>query len=224
MARKKVRIGELLVDNHVISEAQLQSALGEQKKSGLKLGRQLIEAGYVDEDKFLGFLSQQLDIPNVDLARYETRANFVELLPETYARRFRAIVLDVKNDVTLVGMANPTTIFAMDEIERILKMSLDPAVVRESDLLAAIERNYRKTGEIHSLAEELHDELDTGSDFDLSQMETGSEENDAAVVRLLKSIFEDAVQVGTSDIHIEPDEHCLRIRQRIDGVLHEQIM
>lgn len=226
MARKKIRIGELLVENRVISEAQLQSALSEQKKSGLKLGRQLIEAGYIDEDKFLGFLSAQLDIPNVDLPRYETRPNFVELLPETYARRFRAIVLDVKNDVALVGMADPTNIFAMDEIERILRMSLNPAVVRESDLLAAIERNYRRTSEIHSLAEELRDELDSGSssDFDLAQLEDGGEESDAAVVRLLKSIFEDAVQVGTSDIHIEPDEHCLRIRQRIDGVLHEQVM
>ena len=224
MARKKVRIGELLVENGVISEAQLQSALAEQKKTGLKLGRQLVEAGYIEENRFLEFLSQQLDIPNVDLARYETRASVVELLPETYARRFRAIVLDVKDDVALVGMADPTNIFAMDEIERILKMSLDPAVVRESDLLAAIDRNYRRTSQIQDLAEELHEELDSSSDFDLSQMETGAEENDAAVVRLLKSIFEDAVQVGTSDIHIEPDEACLRIRQRIDGVLHEQIM
>src|SRR6056297_3241465 len=113
MARRKIRIGELLVDNHVISEAQLQSALAEQKKSGLKLGRQLIEAGYVDEDRFLDFLSRQLDIPNVDLARYETRPQLVELLPETYARRFRAIVLDVKDGVALVGMADPTNIFAM---------------------------------------------------------------------------------------------------------------
>ncbi len=224
MARKKIRIGELLVENAVISEAQLTSALSEQKKTGLKLGRQLIEAGYIDENRFLEFLSQQLDIPNVDLARYETRPGIVDLLPETYARRFRAIVLDVKNDVALVGMADPTNIFAMDEIERILKMSLDPAVVRESDLLAAIDRNYRRTSQIQDLAEELHEELDSSSDFDLSQMETGAEEGDAAVVRLLKSIFEDAVQVGTSDIHIEPDENCLRIRQRIDGVLHEQIM
>ncbi len=224
MARKKIRIGELLVENQVISEAQLQSALAEQKKTGLKLGRQLIEAGYLDEDRFLEFLSQQLDIPCVDLARYETRTEFVELLPETHARRFRAIVLDVKNDVALVGMADPTNIFAMDEIERIIKMSLEPAVVRESELLAAIDRNYRRTSEIHSLAEELHDELDTGSDFDLAQLEAGVEESDAAVVRLLRSIFEDAVQVGTSDIHIEPDETCLRIRQRIDGVLHEQTM
>lgn len=225
MARKKVRIGELLVDNHVISEAQLQSALAEQKQTGLKLGRQLIEAGYVDEDRFLEFLSQQLDIPLVDLVHYETRPNVVELLPETYARRFRAIVLDAKNGRALIGMADPTNIFAMDEIERILKMPLDPAVVRESELLAAIDRNYRKTSEIHSIAEELHEELDSGaSDFDLSQLDENVEGNEAAVVRLLKSIFEEAIQIGSSDIHIEPDETCLRIRQRIDGMLHEQVM
>lgn len=225
MGRKKIRIGELLVDSHVISEAQLQSALATQKKSGLKLGRQLIEAGYIDEDRFLDFLSQQLDIPLVDLTRYETRPNVVELLPETYARRFRAIVLDVKNEVATVGMADPTNIFAMDELERLLKMSMKPAVVRESELLSAIDKNYGKTNEIQTLAEELHDELDAGhSDFDLSQLAETSEENDAAVVRLLKSIFEDAVRTGTSDIHIEPDEACLRVRQRIDGVLREQVM
>ena len=224
MARKKVRIGELLVENGVISEAQLENALAEQRKTGLKLGRQLIEAGYIDEDRFLEFLSQQLDIPCVDLARYETKKAIVELLPESYARRFRAIVLDVKNGIAMVGMADPTNIFAMDEIERLVKMTMEPAVVRESELLAAIDRNYRRTSEIHSLAEELHDELDSSSDFDLSQLENGLEESEAAVVRLLKSIFEDAVQTGTSDIHIEPDESCLRIRQRIDGVLHEQVM
>ncbi len=224
MVRKKVRIGELLVENHVISEAQLSAALAEQKRSGLKLGRQLIEAGYVDEDRFLDFLSQQLDIPCVDLVRYETRPGVVERLPETYARRFRAIVLDVKDDVATVGMADPTNIFAIDEIERILKITVEPAVVRESELLGALDRSYRRTSEIHSLAEELHEELDSSSDFDLSQIEAETEESDAAVVRLLKSIFEDAVQTGTSDIHIEPDESCLRIRQRIDGVLHEQMM
>lgn len=223
MSRRKIRIGELLVENQVISESQLRQALGEQKRSGLKLGRQLIEAGYVDEDRFLTFLSQQLDIPLVDLARYETRPEIVDLLPETYARRFRALVLDVKGDVATVGMSDPTNIFAMDEIERLLKKSVEPAVVRESELLAAIDRSYRRTSEIRSLAEELHEELDS-SDFDLTELEADTSGGDAAVVRLLKSIFEDAIQVGTSDIHIEPDESCLRIRQRVDGVLHEQVM
>lgn len=224
MARKKVRIGELLVESRVISETQLRSALERQKKTGLKLGRQLIEAGYLSEDRFLEFLSQQLEIPHVDLTRYEIRQSTAELLPETAARRFRAIVLEVKDGTALVGMADPTNIFAMDEIERILKLAVEPAVVRESELLAAIDRSYSRTSEIHSLAEELHDELDSGSDFDLSQLDANVGESDAAVVRLLKSIFEDAVRSGTSDIHIEPDEVCLRIRQRIDGVLREQVM
>jgi MSHA biogenesis protein MshE len=224
VARKKVRIGELLVENRVISETQLRNALESQKKTGLKLGRQLIEAGYVSEDRFLEFLSQQLEIPHVDLTRYEIQKATAELLPETAARRFRAIVLEVKNGTALVGMADPTNIFAMDEIERLLKLSVEPAVVRESELLAAIDRNYSRASEIHTLAEELHDELDSSSDFDLSQLDANVGESDAAVVRLLKSIFEDAVRSGTSDIHIEPDEVCLRIRQRIDGLLHEQVM
>jgi len=226
MPRKRIRIGELLVENRVISESQLQSALADQKKTGLKLGRQLIEAGYIDEDRFLEFLSQQLDVPLVDLAHYETHSQFVELLPETYARRFRSIVLDSKDGRALVGMADPTNIFAMDEIERILKMSLDPAVVRESDLIEAIDRGYGQTTDIASIAEELHEELDTGESkgFDLAQLDVGVEESEAAVVRLLKSIFEDAVRSGTSDVHIEPDEACLRIRKRVDGMLHEQVM
>jgi MSHA biogenesis protein MshE len=224
VARKKIRIGELLVENGVISETQLRSALETQKKSGLKLGRQLIEAGYISEDRFHEFLSQQLEIPHVDLARYEIRKAIAELLPETYARRFRAIVLDVKDGTATVGMADPTNIFAMDEIERILKLTIEPAIVRESELLAAIDRHYSRASEIHTLAEELHEELDSGSDFDLSQLDANVGESDAAVVRLLKSVFEDAVRSGTSDIHIEPDEVCLRIRQRIDGVLREQVM
>ena len=106
MARKRIRIGELLVQNHVISEAQLQVALSEQRKTGLKLGHQLIEAGYIDEEKFLSFLSQQLDIPNIDLEQYALQPKVVELLPETYARRFRSLVLDVKNDVAMVMVLN----------------------------------------------------------------------------------------------------------------------
>ncbi len=223
MARKKVRIGELLVGNGVITEAQLDGALAEQKKTGLKLGRQLIQSGAVDEDRFLSFLSEQLDIPCIQLAHYHLRSEVVQLLPETHARRFRAIILEAKDDSVLVGMADPTNIFALDEIEQVVGKTANPAVVRESELIAAIDQNYRRTEEIKNIAEELRDELgDSG--FDLTQLEARVEESDAPVVRLLKSIFEDAVQMNASDIHIEPDESCLRIRLRIDGVLHEQVM
>ncbi len=223
MKRKKIRIGELLVSNGVISEDQLETALAEQKKTGLKLGRQLIAEGFLDEDGLLSFLSEQLDIPCVDLGQFNVQAEVVKTLPETYARRFRAVVLEDRKDHLLVGMADPTNIFALDEIERTLKRNVHPAVVRESEILHTIDLVYRKTDEISSLAEELDEELH-GSAVDLSMLESKVEESDAPVVRLLKSIFEDAIQINSSDIHIEPDENVLRIRQRVDGVLQEQVM
>lgn len=223
MARKKIRIGELLVHNGVISEEQLTAALAEQKKTGLKLGRQLIEEGSLDEDRFLNFLSEQLRIPCIDLTTFNVDNELVSIMSETYARRFRAIVLEDRKDHLLVGMADPTNIFALDEIERALKRNVQPAVVRESEILRTIDLIYRKTSEISSLAEELDEELH-GDAFDLSILESKVEESDAPVVRLLKSIFEDAIQINSSDIHIEPDEFVLRIRQRVDGVLQEQVM
>ncbi len=221
--RKKIRIGDLLVQNKVISEAQLGAALAEQKKSGRKLGRTLVDLGYVEEERLLRFLSQQLDIPYVDLRHYKVRPETVRLLAETYARRYRAIVLDDSGPEILVGMADPTDIFGYDELSRILKRPLRQAVVREADLLRTVDVVYRRTEEIVSIAEELNEDL-TQHDYDLAQIMQTDEAADAPVARLLKTLFEDAVQVNASDIHIEPDENVLRIRQRVDGVLQEQVM
>ncbi|MEW6647562.1 MAG: GspE/PulE family protein [Pseudomonadota bacterium] len=221
--KKKIRIGDLLVEHKIISEAQLQSALAEQKKSGLKLGRTLIALGYLSEDQLLEFLSRQLQIPFIDLKHYKYKPDTIRLIPETLARRYRVIVLDNAQETVLVGMADPTDIFAYDELARILKKPLREAVVREADLLRTIDQVYRRTEEISSLAEELSEEL-SETDFDLATLAQTTDVTDAPVVKLLQSIFEDAVQVGASDIHIEPDENVLRIRQRIDGVLHEQVM
>jgi MSHA biogenesis protein MshE len=123
----------------------------------------------------------------------------------------------------LVGMADPTDIFAYDEISKQLKCNIQQAVVRESQLLTTIDQSYRRTSAISSLAEELHDEL-SDTDFDLAQLGQDEDVTNAPVVKLLQTLFEDAVQVGASDIHIEPDENVLRIRQRIDGILQEQVM
>ena len=221
--RKKIRIGDLLVRNKVISEAQLSAALAEQKKSGRKLGRTLIDLGYVEEERLLRFLSQQLDIPFVDLRHYKVRPETVRLLAEIYARRYRAIVLDDAGPETLVGMADPTDIFGYDELSRILKRPVRQAVVREADLLRTIDVVYRHTDEIVSIAEELSEDL-SQHDYDLAQLMRTDEAADAPVARLLKTLFEDAVQVSASDIHIEPDENVLRIRQRVDGILQEQVM
>lgn len=221
--RQKIRLGDLLVDNHIISKSQLDKALATQKQSGTRLGRTLIDLGYIDEKGLLDFLSQQLRIPYVDLRYFQLRPAIVKRLPETLARRFRAIVLEQQPEQMLLGFADPTDLTAQDEISRILKAPVGVAIVRENDLLAAFDTIYRRTEEISSIAEELGEEL-AASDFDLAQLALDVDIADAPVVRLLQSLLEDAVQIKASDIHIEPDENVLRLRLRIDGVLQEQVM
>lgn len=221
--KKKIRIGDLLIQNGVITEDQLMTALAEQKKTGRKLGRALIELGFVEEDKLLDLLSRQLEIPFVQLRHYQFNQDLIKKLPETHARRFRAIVLDEQQGELLIGMTDPMDLMALDEIGRAVRQPTRQAVVRESELLTTLDMVYRRTDEISNLAEELDSEL--GDDaFDLAELTTTGDDSEAPVVKLLQSIFEDAVQARASDIHIEPDEHVVRIRQRIDGVLQEHVM
>lgn len=221
--RQKIRIGELLVKNGIITEDQLMSALATQKKSGSKLGNTLIELGLVTSQQLHEFLADQLNLPFIDLKHFNYNPEIVRLLPETAARRFRAMVLNQEDNQLLVGVADPTDIYAYDELSKILKQKINLAVVYENELLKALDTVYRRTQEIVTIAEELGEELSQG-DTNLEQLLTETDVEDAPVVRLLKSLFEDAVQVGASDIHIEPDEKVLRIRQRVDGILHEQVM
>ena len=222
--RKKVRLGDLLVESGVIDDAQLQQALATQKQTGQKLGRTLVDLGFVTEDRLLEVLSEQLRVPLVDLRHYHYDPDTVRLIPETMARRYRVIALKQNPDGSLlVGMADPTDIFAYDDLSRQLKRHIQPAVVREADLLSAIDKVYRRTEEISTLAEELDEELGE-SDIDLARLVQTEDVANAPIVKLLQSLFEDAVQIGASDIHIEPDESVLRIRQRVDGVLQEQVM
>lgn len=223
ISKQKVRIGDLLVQSGVITEDQLRTALDRQKQVGQRLGRVLIELGYVEEDQFLSFLSQQLQIPFIDLKRFNFDVTLIHQLPENYARRYRAIVLSEENGQLIVGMADPMDIFAYDELERILEQTVQQAVVRESELLNTLDLVYRRTEEIATFAEELDEELTDGQ-FDLEALTLNADDSEAPVVKLLQSIFEDAVQVRASDIHIEPDENVLRIRQRVDGILQEQVM
>ena len=221
--RKKIRIGELLVQNQIITEEQLQQALAEQKRSGGKLGHTLVELGYLSKAGFLEFLAKQLQVPYIDLRRYQIKEEVVRLLPEIHVRRFRALVLAEQQDGLLVGMTDPTDIFAFDELRRLLQRPIHPAVVGEDELFDIVDRIYRRTDEISHIAGELNEELGE-SGIDIESLLGDSETEDAPVVRLIHTLFEDAVQIGASDIHIEPDESLLRIRLRIDGVLHEQVM
>ena len=221
--RKKIRIGDLLVEHGVITQQQLDTALKEQKKIGRKLGQTLITLGYIDEDSLLNFLARQLSIPLLDLTRLDFKEEVVKKISESIARRYRALAIKDDGDTVLVGMADPTDLYAHDELVRHLGKQIRLSIVRESQLLETFDRVYRRTEDISSLAEELGQEL-SGSDFDIANLLDTSSDEDVPVAKLLKSIFEDAVQVKASDIHIEPGEKELRIRQRIDGVLYEQVM
>ena len=221
--RKKLRLGDLLVEHKIISQTQLEAALADQKKSGRKLGQILIENGYLREDALLTLLSQQLNVPFVELAHYKFEPSVVKLIPEILARRFRAIALKDKGATILVGMSDPTNIFAFDELARVINRPLDLAVVREQELLDTLDRIYRQSEQITGFAEQLSDELEA-SDYDVNQLAAGADLTEAPVVKLLHSLFQDAVQMKASDIHIEPDDTVLRIRQRIDGLLHEQVL
>jgi MSHA biogenesis protein MshE len=218
---KKVRLGELLLENKLISDEQLQAALAEQKRTGRKLGRVFTELGMVREDLLHEVLARHLQIPFVDLKQLSFEQATIQLLPEALARRFRALVLQSDARGLLVGMADPTDLLAYDEITTRLKQPLRIALVREADLIKTIEAVYRRTDEIASLAQEMNEELRDG-DIDINQLAADDSSPDALVIRLIQSMFQDAVQVRASDLHIEPGERSLRVRQRVDGNLQEQ--
>lgn len=219
---RKIKIGDLLVRSGILTEEQLQSALKVQMEQGGKIGDILIQLKLVSEAGLIKALSEQLNIPIVDLKHYQIKLDIIQKLPERIARRYKVILLDIIEGDYLVGMVDPTDLISFDELTRILGGNIRPALVLESDLFRFFDLVYRKTQEIASFAEALKEEL-VKSDKYQEEEEVISAEA-APVAKLLDSIFEDAVQMNASDIHIEPDEKLLRIRQRIDGVLDEHIV
>ena len=220
--RLRKRLGDLLVEEGVISNDQLMAALKNQKSKGIKLGASLIDLGYINEEQLLKFLAKQLNIPFYDLSKVKIDQAAVQLIPEVQARRLRVLCIHAEPDRATVVMSDPADLNAMDSVAALLMpREIEFAVARESQLLTSFGQLYRKTKEIESFASQLQEEY-KASDFEMgAAAEAEGSENEATVVKLLRMIFEDAVQVHASDIHIEPDEKVLRIRQRIDGVLHE---
>ena len=215
---EKFRLGETLVQQKLISQEQLKLALDEQRRSGRKLGRILVENGFVTEDQICEGLARQFNIPYVNLKFVNIPPDIARKLPETQARRHRAIVLEERKNTYLVAMTDPSDLFAYDEIARVLKRDIDLAVVNEALLLQTIDRVYRRTDQISGLARELEQDM-ADATINLRALGLAAGVDDAPVVRLLQTLFEDATQVNASDIHIEPQERRVQIRFRIDGIL-----
>ncbi|EGQ7825518.1 type II/IV secretion system protein [Vibrio parahaemolyticus] len=217
------RLGDLLVEEGIVSEEQIQQALSAQRSTGQKLGDALIDLGFITEKQMLEFLSQQLGLPLIDLGRAPVDADAVQILPEVHARRLRAMVVARNGDTLRVAMSDPADLFTQESLMNLLgEYNLEFIIASERQLISSFDRYYRRTKEIASFAEQLQAEHQDVQSFDYGIDEADSEE--VTVVKLVNSMFEDAVQVGASDIHIEPDDKVLRLRQRVDGVLHETIL
>jgi MSHA biogenesis protein MshE len=223
---QRINLGNLLLQAGLIDQETIDKALEIQKKNGEKFGKILISMGVLTESELLNLLSQQLEIPVIDLNFFDINPDCTLLLEEIYARRFRCIVLENHENWLLIGMADPIDINAIDSLTKILKKFIKTAIVSEEALLRVLDRVYRRTQEISNFAKELSGEMVDDSILFQDDLfnELPEQGKQAPVVKLLNSIFYDAVQARASDIHIEPDETVLRIRFRIDGILNESIL
>ena len=218
------RLGELLVRNQLISDNQLADAITEQKKEGIRLGAALVKLGYVQEHDLASFLSKHYGVPSIDLSEFDIDPAVVELVPAEVAQKYQLIPINRAGATLIVAMADPSNIFAIDDIKFMTGFNVEVVVAAEAAIKEAIDRLYDQTATMADALEGLEDfddlELvDDASLEDVNELERASE--DAPVVKLVNLILTDAIKKKASDIHIEPYEHAFRVRYRIDGVLYE---
>ncbi|WP_297466387.1 GspE/PulE family protein [Acidithiobacillus sp.] len=216
---QKIRLGDLLVQNGIITSAQLDMALTQQRESGRKLGQELIAQHLVTEEDLLNFLARQLHLERIDLSRQALDPQLVSQLPESLARRYRAIPLRDQGERYVVGMADPTDLPALDAISRAMGKPVKLALISETELLRVLPQLYGAVSKSAELRDALGDTVNTSAPPPL--LESSAE--DAPVVRLLNAVFTDAARLQASDIHFEPEESGLRVRLRVDGVLREHL-
>ncbi|MGC9216063.1 GspE/PulE family protein [Acidithiobacillus sp.] len=216
---QKIRLGDLLVQNGIITAAQLDMALTQQRESGRKLGQELIAQHLVTEEDLLNFLARQLHLERIDLSRQALDPQLVSQLPESLARRYRAIPLRDQGERYVVGMADPTDLPALDAISRAMGKPVKLALISETELLRVLPQLYGAVSKSAELRDALGDTVNTSAPPPL--LESSAE--DAPVVRLLNAVFTDAARLQASDIHFEPEESGLRVRLRVDGVLREHL-
>jgi len=210
-------LGALLIDEGLLTEAQLDAALTEQTRSGKPLGRLLIEQGTISEAELVRTLARQIGLEFVDLADWTIDGSVSSLVSEALARRYQAIPIGWEDGKLVVAMADPSNVFAVDDIRALAGADVRTVVATASQILETIERLFRVDGEVDEIMQAATDEAD--DEVDLSSISEVLE--DAPIVKFVNLLVNQAVNDRASDIHVEPTEGDLRIRFRIDGVLHE---
>ena len=223
------RLGDRLVSEKLISPDQLQRALAEQKGSADKLGTILVRLNFITEDSLVSFLSKQYAMPAITVAQVDPDPDVLKLVPEQIAKKHSVLPIKRIGNVLTLAMADPTNVFALDDVGFMTGLQIQPVVASEAAIRKAFERLYETGGSVNDMMSELE-----GADTDVEVVEDGEaafskadvfdlkeSADEAPVVRLINMILTDAIRRGASDIHLEPYEKVFRVRFRIDGVLHE---
>ncbi|MFB3143213.1 MAG: type IV-A pilus assembly ATPase PilB [Candidatus Methylomirabilales bacterium] len=218
------RLGEMLVKSKLISDDQLKKALTQQSSGGGRLGSNLVKLGYLSEEDITSFLSKQYGVPSINLAHFEIDQSVIKLVPAEIAQKHMVIPINRKGNVITVAMADPSNIFAIDDIKFLSGFKVEPVVAAETSIRNAINKHYDSAGLVQDIMRDFDDrdvstvdESDEGPDVGDLQRAT----EDAPVVKLVNLILSDAIKKGASDIHIEPYEKSFRVRLRIDGILYD---
>ncbi|HVT43549.1 MAG TPA: type IV-A pilus assembly ATPase PilB [Thermoanaerobaculia bacterium] len=223
-----IRLGDLLTKAGLISQDQLKETLKLQKESGGKLGELLIKLGFVSEEDITECLSQQFGVPSINLAHFEIDPTVIKLIPSEVARKYNILPVNKTGATITIAMADPTNVFAMDDIKFMTGYNVEPVVASELGIKLSIENYYGSTSalELKKVMEDLQqaesadlEVLEEQEELDVDSLAAESEE--APVVKLVNLILTDAIKKGASDIHLEPYEKEYRVRYRVDGILYE---
>jgi type IV pilus assembly protein PilB len=221
----KDKIAGKLLEANLVSQDQLHRALEHQKKEGGSVGQNLVRTGALSEIAYAEFLGRMYSLPTVALAEMDVSTEITSLIPEDVATRFQVVPIARQGRTLKVAMANPSNIFAIDDIKFITGLDVQPVVCTETDVRAAINKYYDSADSLKSVLEGLEEDVEVVED-DEDEKDAGAlsaESQNAPVVKLVNSILVDAVKRGASDIHVECYEKHMRVRYRIDGVLQEMM-
>ncbi|MGH2642042.1 MAG: GspE/PulE family protein [Actinomycetota bacterium] len=213
--RKSKQLGQILIELGLITPEQLDAALEEHQKTPKALGRVLIDLGMIKEADLVRALAEQVGLEFVDLSDTQIDPASTALLPEALARRYRALPIGERDGKLLVAMSDPANVYALDDIRTITGREVQPVVATSAD----VEQAIQKFAGLDSQVEQLAAEAAEGSEGEELDLEAALE--DAPIVKLVNAIMTQAVAERASDVHIEPGERDVRIRFRVDGVLHE---
>jgi type IV pilus assembly protein PilB len=220
IGHRGTRLDDLLVARGLVTEAQVTEARELAAIRGRSLSRVLVDIGYLQEGDLAAVLAGQLGLEFIDLSEASIDPSAISLVPETTARRHNCIPVRFDDGGRLViAMADPANVVAVDDIRAISKKEVRTVVATKAEVIGAINRSYRLDSAAESLVEEVSAEM--AAEQDLELVEASASAQDAPIIKLVNLLITQAVNDRASDIHIEPGERSLRVRYRIDGVLHE---